>query len=55
MQNKNRKPSSIEFKHSKDNFTMEAAQELGIPNLSEGNLTTVKIRYAYELGLNGKL
>lgn len=55
MQNKNNKKPSIEFKHTGDKFSMEAAEELRIPNLSDGNLTTAKILYAYELGLKNKL
>lgn len=51
---KNDKSSSIKFKHANDNFDAEAAKELGIdPHTS--NVTTAKIIYAYELGLNNKL
>lgn len=54
MANINSKTSGIKFKHTNDKFNTEAAKELGI-NLSNTNLTTTKIIYAYELGLNDRL
>lgn len=54
MKNINSKTSRIEFKHANDKFDMEAAKELGI-NAPNDNVETIKILYAYELGLNHRL
>lgn len=54
MTSTNNKASHIEFKHANDKFNIEVAKELGI-DLSNNSFTTIKIIYAYELGLKGKL
>jgi len=54
MQNKNTKNPSANFKHGNDKFSTEVAKEIGI-DLSNANVSTAKIIYAYELGLMNRL
>ena len=55
MFNKNSKNPGIEYKHGNDRFSVEAAKDLGIDLSNKNNLTTTKILYAYELGLDNRL
>lgn len=55
MFNKNSKKSGIEFNHGNESFSAEAAKDLGVDLSDKNNLTTTKILYAYELGLDDRL
>lgn len=50
----NKKNTNSKFRHDKDKFSMEAGREIGV-DLSNANITTAKIIYAYELGLKDRI